>query len=332
MIKNRFLYKKQSLEHKKITIEDENYFFIDEYKEDFRDIKGQESAIRAALVAASGNHNILLIGSPGCGKSMIAKRLPYIMTPMSLDEILESAKIEALDLKEPDFKPIRNRRSPHCTSSKVSILGGNSLGEIALANNGVLFFDELPHFSSSILEALREPLQDYRLLVSRANSKVVFDTKFLFIAAMNPCPCGMLLSKDSSCRCNELEIKKYRSRLSEPFLERIDLYVIMGDSSINDKSNFSSKQMHRSVIEAFLMQKSRGQVELNGKLSDEDINRFCVTSNEARLLLEKATTNLKLSFRSINNILKVSRTIADLDSSKIIEKRHIMEALSYRRR
>ena len=196
------MYKKEDLDYNKIVINKKEYYYTKEYDQDFLDIKGQEYAKRAALISVAGNHNIIFEGSPGCGKTMIAKRLPYVMTPMSLEEILEVAKLEALNLKEPSFKPLRVQRSPHCTSTKASILGGNSLGEVALANNGSLFFDELPHFSSSILEALREPLQDYKLLVSRANSKIIYETKFLFIAAMNPCPCGNLLLKENKCRCH----------------------------------------------------------------------------------------------------------------------------------
>ncbi len=186
------------------------------------------------------------------------------MSPMSLDEILDIAKLQALDLKEPDFKPLRVFRSPHNTSTKASIIGGTALGEIALANNGILFFDELPHFSQSILEALREPLEDYKLLVSRVNKKVLYDTKFLFVSAMNPCPCGNLLSVKSNCRCNELEVKRYKNRLSEPFLDRIDLYIVMNETNLNDRVTFTSNWMHEQVINAFKMQILRGQKELNG--------------------------------------------------------------------
>jgi magnesium chelatase family protein len=330
--KKRFLYEKRDLDYDKININGKEFYYINEYIQDFIDIKGQENAKRAALIAAAGNHNIVLEGSPGCGKTMIAKRLPYIMAPMSLEEILEIAKLQAMDFKEPDFKPIRIQRSPHCTSTKASILGGNNVGEVALANNGSLFFDELPHFSSSILEALREPLQDYRLLVSRANSKVVYDTKFLFIGAMNPCPCGNMLLDSNSCRCNELEIKKYKSRLSEPFLDRIDLYVVMNETNLNDIGTISSKQIHENVLTAFKMQVLRGQKELNGKLQDEDIRKFCVLNDECEEILNKASQSFNLSFRSINKVLKVARTIADINSSDYIEKAHLMESLSYRRR
>jgi len=179
---------------------------------------------------------------------------------------------------------------------------------------------------------MREPLEDYKLLVSRAKTKVKFDTKFLFISAMNPCPCGNLLMENNSCRCNDLEIKRYKSRLSEPFLDRIDLYVVMNESNTKEKATYSSKQFHTYVIEAFKKQKLRGQKELNGKLNDEDILKYCVLNQECKDVLDKATINFNLSFRSINKVLKVSRTIADLHGCENIEKKHLFEALSYRRR
>ncbi len=330
--KDKYLYKKEKFEYEKINVNGKDFYFTNDYKLDFKDIRGQENAKKAALIAASGNHNIILEGSPGVGKSMLVKRLPFIMTPMSIDEILEIAKLQALQLKEPDFKPIRTIRSPHNTSTKASIVGGTNIGEISLANSGILFFDELPHFSSSIIEALREPLEDYSLLVSRANSKVLYETKFLFVAAMNPCPCGNLLSVSNNCRCNELEIKRYKNRLSEPFLDRIDLYVIMNDTSVDSKSTITSQEIRRQVLNAFKMQMLRGQKNLNGKLSDDEIIKYCILDSETKEVLEKARINLNLSFRSINKILKVSRTIADLEECTNIQKRHLLESLSYRRR
>jgi magnesium chelatase family protein len=182
----------------------EEYLYERNYTEDFKDVIGQDMAKQAAMISAAGNHNIIFEGSPGCGKSMISKRLKYIMTPMNLEEILEKAKLQALDFREVDFIPVRAFRSPHHSSTKSSIFGGGSanakMGEIALSNNGVLFFDELPHFSKSILEALREPLEDNKILISRVNSKIMYETKFIFIAAMNPCPCGNLLSSVKECR------------------------------------------------------------------------------------------------------------------------------------
>jgi magnesium chelatase family protein len=334
--KEEYLYKKDVLKYKTLEINKEKYFYDTNYIEDFQDVIGQDIAKNAALISAAGNHNIIFEGSPGCGKSMISKRLKYIMTPMNLEEILEKAKLQALDYKQIDFFPVRAFRSPHHSSTKSSIFGGGSanakMGEIALSNNGILFFDELPHFSKSILEALREPLEDNKILISRVNSKVMYETKFIFIAAMNPCPCGNLLSSVKECRCNELEIQRYKNRLSEPFLDRIDLYVVMTDSFSDNKNIVSSKELHEKVIKAFIKQKQRGQKELNGKLSDKDIKKYCLLDNESLGILEKARSNYQLSFRSINKVLKVARTIADLNDNEIITKNDLLQSLSYRKR
>jgi len=334
--KDIYKYEKSELKFKSIKVEDEEFYYLDEYKENFSDVVGQDMAKYAALVSSAGNHNMIFEGSPGCGKSMISKRLKYIMPPMSLEEILEKAKLQALDYKDVDFVPQRSFRSPHNSSTKSSIFGGGSssakIGEVALCNNGILFFDELPHFSKSILEALREPLEDYQILISRVNTKVKYDAKFTFIGAMNPCPCGNLLSSLKECRCNELEIQRYKNRLSEPFLDRIDLYVVMNDSFKDTKNLVSSEELHLSVIDAFKRQKSRGQKELNGKLSDENIKKFCILDAESQELLQKAIFNFQLSFRSINKVLKVARTIADLNKNENITKNDLLKSLNFRRR
>jgi magnesium chelatase family protein len=254
------------------------------------------------------------------------------MPPMSLEEILEKAKIDSLNAKEPDFKPIRAFISPHHSSSKASIIGGSKIGEIALCNNGILFFDELPHFSKSIIESLREPLEDHSILVSRVNTKIKYPTKFLFISAMNPCPCGNLLSKTKECRCSDVEIRRYKNRLSDPFLDRIDLNIVMNEVSTTDKADIDSKNMHNIVLKTFIKQKSRGQKELNGKLNEEEIKRYCILDDEAQNILDMAIQNYALSFRAINKVLKVSRTIADIEEEELISKKHILEALNYRKR
>ncbi|QKF72810.1 magnesium chelatase-related protein [Aliarcobacter faecis] len=334
--KEKFIYKKEQKKYKEIEIFDEKYFYDTNYLEDFKDVLGQDMAKYAALISAAGNHNLIMEGSPGCGKSMISKRLQYILTPMSLDEILEKAKLQALDYKDVDFTPIRTFRNPHHSSTKSSIFGGGSsnakMGEVALSNSGILFFDELPHFPSNILEALREPLEDHKILISRVNSKVLYSTKFIFVAAMNPCPCGNKLSSIKECRCNELEIQRYKNRLSEPFLDRIDLYLVMNDSFNDNKNIVTSAELHKSVIEAFIRQKQRGQTELNGKLSDEDIKKYCILDEESRDILEKARVNYALSFRSINKVLKVARTIADINGNEIITKSDLLKSLNFRRR
>ncbi len=328
--------KPKELEFDFLDIDGKKYYYKEQFEIDFYDIKGQEIAKRASLIAAAGMHNILFEGSPGCGKSMCAKRLRYILPPMSLEEILENARLSSINEEEITFEPIRNFRSPHHTSSRPSIFGGGSkgakMGEVALANNGVLFFDEFPHFQKSVLESLREPLEDHRVLISRVNSKVEYKTKFLFVAAQNPCPCGNLLSQNKECRCTELEIQRYKNRLSEPLLDRIDLYIQMSEVSEDDKPSISSKEMFKMVKSAFLAQKSRGQKELNGKMDEKDIEKFCTLDSEANEILKNAIVKFSLTQRGINKILKVSRTIADLENSKDINKKHILEALSYRKR
>jgi len=322
---------------KYIEINNKKYFYMNEYDLDFKDVKAQEVAKRAALIAAAGFHNILLEGSPGCGKSMIAQRLCYILPPLTQEEILEIAKIEALDNKKPSFKPQRKFISPHHTSTSASIFGGGSskvakIGEVGLAHLGELFFDELPYFNKNILEALREPMQDGKIKISRVNSKITYNSKFLFVGAMNPCPCGNLLDDDKECRCSELEVKRYKNRLSDPFLDRIDLYITMQKVKKDDKASYSSKELHQKVIEAFEFSKKRNQDKFNAHLSDEEIEKFCILDDEAKRSLDLAIDRFSLSFRTIKSILKVSRTIADLENSKIIKNHHLLEALSFRRR
>jgi len=327
---------KSEIEYPFYEINSKKYYYIKEYDEDFFDVKGQEVAKRASLISAVGFHNILLEGSPGCGKSMIAKRLRYILPPMSSEEILDIAKLDALEMKEPLFKPLRNERSPHHSSTLASIFGGGSrtaqIGEVGLAHRGILFFDELPHFSKNILEALREPMQDNKIRISRVNSKIEYPADFLFIGAMNPCPCGNLLDENKECRCSDLEIQRYKNRLSDPFLDRIDLNIVMQNVSKNDKSTISSKEMHKKVLEAHIFAKQRNQNNFNAKLSDKEIEKFCIMDEEAKETLDMAISRFSLSFRAIKKIQKVSRTIADLDSSEIIKKVHLLEAFSYRRR
>ena len=330
--KDKYKIKNHNFNFDSLTINNIDYYFSQNFELDFTDIKGQNIAKRAALISAAGNHNIIFEGSPGCGKSMICKRLQYIMHPMSLDEILEKAKLDSLQVKEPNFIPIRNLISPHHSSTKASIIGGTKIGEVSLSNGGLLFFDEIPHFSKSIIEAMREPLEDYTILVSRVNTKVKYETKFLFASAMNPCPCGNLLAKTKNCRCSDIEIQRYKNRLSDPFLDRIDIYVTMSEISKEDKADVSSSELHNKVLKAFKQQMNRGQNELNGKLNDKDIKKYCVLQNDANEILDKAISNYTLSFRAINKVLKLSRTIADLEEVDLIQTSHILEALSYRKR
>lgn len=327
---------KGSIEYPHYDMQGKTYYYVKEYNEDFLDVKGQEVAKRAALIAASGFHNILFEGSPGCGKSMIAKRLRYILPPMNTEEVLDRAKLQALDMQEPNFIPHRNMRSPHHSSTLGSIFGGGShnarIGEVGLAHKGILFFDELPHFSKSVLEALREPMEDAKIRISRVNSKVEYPADFLFIGAMNPCPCGSLLNEAKECRCSELEIKRYKNKLSDPFLDRVDICVVMQNVKSDDTSSYSSKELHKMVVQAHMFSQQRGQCVFNAKLNDSDIEKFCILNDEAKDTLDVAISRFDLSFRSIKKVQKLGRTIADLEGSELIEKKHILEALSYRRR
>ena len=324
------------IEHTHYRVNNETYYFQKHYPLDFLDVKGQDNAKRAALISASGLHNLLLEGSPGCGKSMIAKRLHYILPPVTSDELLDIAKLDALEGVEPHFTPLRPFRSPHHTSTPASVFGGGSykaqIGEIGLAHNGILFFDELPHFQKNVLEALREPLEDKKIRISRVNTKVEYPTSFLFIAAMNPCPCGNLLSSTQDCRCSEREIQRYKNRLSDPFLDRIDLYIQMQNINPKDSASLSSEALHKQVLYAHKKQMQRGQKVMNGLLEDREIEQYCILDKAAQSILEQAIVRYQLSFRSIKKIQKVARTVADLERSENIEKRHLLEALGYRKR
>lgn len=327
----RFSYNSESF-----CIGDIDYYFERKYESDFVDVKGQSVAKRASLIASAGMHNFLMEGNPGCGKSMIAKRIKDILPPLFEEEILSIAKHQFLDGITPDFLAIRPIRSPHHTATSASIFGGGSsiarIGEVALAHKGILFFDELPHFAKPILEALREPLQDKKVHIARVNAKIEYEADIMFISAQNPCPCGNLLSKVQECRCSQMEIKRYQNRLSDPFLDRIDIFVVMQEISSSDRGDITSSQMHEMVLEAFKRQKSRNQERLNGKLTEEEVERYCTLNQDAQNIIESAISKFGLSHRSIASIKKVARTIADLNAHQDIEKSDILEALSYRRR
>jgi len=325
-----------SYDAKVIMLHDKKYYYEQQYKSDFRDVKGQDIAKRAALIAAAGMHNLFMEGNPGCGKSMIVKRLKDILPPLQEEELLSIAKHQFLDGQTPTFKAIRPMRSPHHTATTASIFGGGSgqakIGEVALASKGLLFFDEIPHFSKNILEALREPLQDGKVLIARVNSKIEYEADIMFVAAQNPCPCGNLLSKIKVCRCSEVEIKRYQNKLSDPFLDRIDLFVVMQEVQSDDRGDISSKEMHEAVMKAFVLQKNRGQLRLNGKMTEDEIERYCLLDEASVKMLENAIGKFGLSHRSIASVKKIGRTIADLNGHDVIEKSDLLEALSYRRR
>lgn len=328
-----------------IQIDGVPFYYDESFEEDFSDVRGQERAVHAALIAACGFHNILFEGSPGCGKSMIAKRMQHILPPLSLKEMIESVKLQAYNEQTLQYKPKRNFRSPHQSASKASILGSASQfkvspGEIALAHNGIIFFDELPYFKRDILESLREPLENNQLAISRVHSKIIYDTSFLFVGALNPCPCGNLLSTTKECRCKDSEIRSYRNTLSEPFLDRMDLYIQMQEHIPGQKDLAkpqSSKEMQRIVFQVFEAQIRRGQTDkggniiFNGKLSPMQVEQYCPLDESCKSLLEQAKTRFQLSYRGEQKIRKVARTLADMQSKQHIQKEHILEALSYRR-
>ncbi len=318
-----------------LILEGKEYLYDTHFALDFEDIKGQVRAKRAMLIAASGMHNVLLEGSPGCGKSMSIKRLRYILPPQSIEEVLTSHASYSLHESDATLHVTRPFRSPHHTSSRPSVFGGGSAqskaGEVALAHNGILFFDEFPNFSKAILESLREPLEDHRVLISRVNSKISYETKFLFAAAQNPCPCGNLMSASKECRCSKIDIERYKNRISEPILDRIDVYVQM-DEEHSTQVGMNSEAMFQEVLKAFCMQKKRGQRELNGKMDEHETEHFCLLEEEARESLAMAQNRFGLSQRSVHKIKRIARTIADLAQSPTIMKEHLLEALSFRKR
>jgi len=319
--------KRSELNYPFLKIKNKKYYYDENIELDFSDVLGQTKAKEAALLAAAGFHNILLEGSPGVGKSMIISRLRYIMPPMSLDEILEVEKLNAIEGKDVKFIPRRNYRNPHYSSTRAAIYGGGSrgakIGEIAFANKGILFFDELPYFQKDVLENLRLPLQDKKVLISRVNSKVEYETDILFAAAMNPCPCGNLLSMHKECRCTDLEIRRYKNRISEPLYDRIEIYHQMTEEK--DESTVSSREMFEKVLTAFEVQKG----EFNANLPEN--YKFDI-ENAAYDIMQKAIMNFALSKRSEFNILKLAKTVANLEKRDKIKKEDIIKALSFRRR
>jgi magnesium chelatase family protein len=319
--------KSTELNYSHLKINGKKYYYLENFELDFSDVIGQSGAKEAALYSAAGFLNILLEGSPGVGKSMIINRLRYILPPMSLEEILEVQKVRAIDGEEVDFKPVRPFRNPHYSSTRAAIFGGGSrgakLGEIAFANKGILFFDELPYFQKDILENLRLPLQDKKVLISRVNSKVEYEADILFAAAMNPCPCGNLLSLDKECRCTDIEIRRYKNKISEPLYDRIEIYHQMSED--DDTSRVSSKEMFERVLIAFEMQKG----EFNANLKE---NYQFSMENGAYEIKQKAVKNFNLSKRGEFNLLKLAKTIANTQKRDKIKKEDILKAIKFRRR
>jgi magnesium chelatase family protein len=307
---------------------------------DFSDVIGQARAKRALEIAAAGSHNLLMNGPPGTGKSMLAKALPSILPPLELEEMLEVTHLHSLASRQYDqILHERPFRAPHHSASQISILGGGSTprpGEISLSHRGVLFFDELPEYTRQTLEALRQPLEDKIITVARAKDTLIFPAHFMLIATANPCPCGFYGST-KSCSCTANDILKYQKKLSGPIMDRIDLYVDVDEvehaSLLRDSKAESSKSIRDRVLKARKNQQVRYQdpLAVNASLNNQQLKRSTYLSTQAKELLDKAATQLGISARSYMRVLKVARTIADLDGSKTVEIPHITEALQYRR-
>ncbi len=323
------------------------------YADDFADIKGQVQAKRAFEIAAAGGHNIIMIGPPGSGKTMLSKRFPTILPPMTLSETMETTKIYSVAGKlgvKGGVLRSRPFRAPHHLSSQVSIVGGGSTpqpGEVSLANNGVLFLDELPEFNRSVLEVLRQPLEEMTISVSRARYSVDYPAKFTLVASMNPCPCGYYNHPTIKCSCSPQSVQRYLSKVSGPLLDRIDLQIEISPVSIEqineEQEGERSAEIRKRVMAAREVQRrrfegvdqimgdgTRRSVTTNAMMSSKMLRAFCPLDEMSRKMLELAMTKLQLSARAYDRIIKVARTIADLDGEAMISTAHISEAIGYR--
>jgi magnesium chelatase family protein len=314
-----------------------------EYSLDFADVKGQGHAKRALEIAAAGGHNLILVGSPGSGKTMLARRLPTILPPLSINEALEVTKLYSVTGLLDDKQVLvttRPFRSPHHTTSDIGIIGGGRIprpGEVSLAHLGVLFLDEFPEFDREVLEVLRQPLEDGKVTISRAHSTLTYPAQFMLVAAMNPCPCGNYMDPIKKCVCSPFKVQHYWSKLSGPLLDRIDLHIevprLKKEELISLPDGDTSKAIRSRVAAARKVQQERfegSETLCNARMLPRQMKEFCRLEAEAEEFLKGAILHLQLSGRAYDRILKVARTIADLDASEIILSRHIAEAAQYR--
>lgn len=339
-----FLNGASTLQQTIVNTREEFFAAQTDYPLDFSDVKGQEGVKRAFEVSAAGGHNIILIGAPGCGKSMMAKRLPSILPQLTLSESLETTQIYSVaGLLKSGTSLITRRpfRSPHHTISDVALIGGGSTfrpGEISLAHNGVLFLDELPEFSRTALETMRQPLEDRQISISRAKYNATLPCSFMLVASMNPCPCGYYGDPTHKCMCDPWQIQRYMNKISGPLLDRIDIQVEVSALKYSQLSSASSgepsSEIRKRVIAARQIQENRYReysgIHCNAQMTDRLLHQYCVMDEETNSTLQLAMERLHLSARAYSRILKVARTIADLEGKENIQMHHIAEAIGYR--